>query len=414
MSNESIIENVRRVIVEKERQIPICAECSVLVVGGGVAGVSAAIAAARGGSDVILLEREYGLGGLATLGLVTIYLPLCDGRGHQVVYGLGEELLRLSIKHGAEKDYPEAWLIGKNVEERKRKRFMTQYNPHMFALELERLVTKLGIRILYGSVAVGTEVEHGRIQSVIIENKSGRSGILANSVIDCTGDADICRLSGAKIRQYEAGNGLANWYYYVAKGKINLQMLGLADVLPEQDGQEGKVENRAQGALNGQRYTGIDGEEISRMVIEGHQYMYTDILKKRENQPDLVPVTTSMIPMVRMTCCMEGSYSLCDNEKGKFFEDSIGMIGDWRKRGPVYEIPFRCLHGKEIKNLLTAGRCISVSDDMWDITRVIPACVVTGEAAGNAAAMCSDFEQISISELQKKILFNGGKIHFSD
>ena len=112
-------------ILEKERKVPVLDQCSSLVVGGGVAGVSAAIAAARGGSDVILLEREFALGGLATLGLITIYLPLCDGRGSQMIYGLGEELLRLSIRHGAERNYPSAWLDGKDLEERKK----TLYDP---------------------------------------------------------------------------------------------------------------------------------------------------------------------------------------------------------------------------------------------------------------------------------------------
>ena len=86
--------------------------CDVAVCGGGVAGISAALAAARLGKRVILFEREYILGGLGTSGLVTIYLPLCDGYGRQVSFGIAEELLRLSIKHGAEDRYPANWLDG--------------------------------------------------------------------------------------------------------------------------------------------------------------------------------------------------------------------------------------------------------------------------------------------------------------
>ena len=80
--------------------------CDVLVVGAGIAGVSAALAAARGGADVILAEREYAPGGMATLGLIAIYLPLCDGMGRQVSYGISEELLRLSIQYGADGPVP--------------------------------------------------------------------------------------------------------------------------------------------------------------------------------------------------------------------------------------------------------------------------------------------------------------------
>jgi hypothetical protein len=143
-----------RVIEEEARQTAIAAECDVLVAGGGIAGIAAAVAAARNGAKVLLMEREYTLGGLATLGLITIYLPLCDGRGHQLVHGLGEELLRLSIKHGAERNYPSAWLDGGGIEERIEKRFTTQFNPHLFAIEAESLLLSLGVRILYGTVAV--------------------------------------------------------------------------------------------------------------------------------------------------------------------------------------------------------------------------------------------------------------------
>ena len=85
-------------------------ECDVLVCGGGFAGISAALAAARMGRKTVLLEREYLLGGLGTAGLVTIYLPLCDGMGRQVSFGIAEELLRLSISMGWESKYPENWL----------------------------------------------------------------------------------------------------------------------------------------------------------------------------------------------------------------------------------------------------------------------------------------------------------------
>ena len=94
-----------------------------------------------------------------------------------------------------------------------------------------------------------------------------------------------------------------------------------------------------------------------------------------------------------------------------YMSDSIGMTGDWRKRGPVYEIPFGTLHGNEVKNLLAAGRDISVTDAMWDITRVIPPCAVTGQAAGAAAALGSDFTKLSVAELQESLVRQGVKLH---
>ena len=99
-------------ILEEYIKTPVQAQCDVLVCGGGFAGISAALAAARQGKKVILLEKQFVLGGLATAGLVTIYLPLCDGLGRQVSYGIAEELFRLSISMGAEEKYPANWLDG--------------------------------------------------------------------------------------------------------------------------------------------------------------------------------------------------------------------------------------------------------------------------------------------------------------
>ena len=103
-----------------------------------------------------------------------------------------------------------------------------------------------------------------------------------------------------------------------------------------------------------------------------------------------------------------------DQEVFKTFEDSIGMTGDWRKKGPIYEIPFGCLYGNDIKNLVTCGRNISVTDDMWDITRVIPVCAVTGEAAGVAAAISDDFANINKEEFFEILRNNGVKLHITD
>ena len=105
---------------------------------------------------------------------------------------------------------------------------------------------------------------------------------------------------------------------------------------------------------------------------------------------------------------------LSDKETHTYFEDSIGMVSDWRKRGPVYEVPFRTLYSKKIKNLVMAGRCTSVTEEMWDIMRVIPCCAVTGQAAGTAAAMSDDFTKINIKELQQKLNRSGVVLHISD
>ncbi len=409
---------MEKFVVEQKRKTKIALSCDVLVAGGGIAGVAAAMAAARGGSNVILLEREYVLGGMATLGLVTIYLPLCDGEGNQLIFGIGEELLKLSIEHGAEANYPHAWLDNGSREERIMNRYITQFNPHMFALRVEELLKALGVTILYGTLACAVTMKDGAITSVIIENKSGRSAIESQSVIDCTGDADICHMAGAETALHKGGNGLASWYYYYTGGKVALKMFGLADIavdqMPKNMGSQNADEYQAakvESLDRNFRFTGINGDELSRAVITAHSKMYEDILKHRRSDDLYVPVTISSIPLVRMSRRLVGAYTMDDTENRKYTADSIGMTGDWRKRGPAYEIPFGTMYCSEIRNLLAAGRDISVTDAMWDITRVIPPCAVTGQAAGTAASIGSDFKRMDIAELQKRLIGQNVKLH---
>ncbi|MDR1067734.1 MAG: FAD-dependent oxidoreductase [Clostridiales Family XIII bacterium] len=390
-------------------------QADVLVAGGGIAGIAAAAAAARGGKNVLLIEREYGLGGMATLGLVTIFLPLCDGNGRQLVYGLGEELLKLSIKHGAEANYPHAWLDGGSDEEKKQHRYLVQFNPHLFALAAERFLIGLGVNILYGTLCTGVDTADGRIERLYFENKSGRGFARAASYIDCTGDADICALSSAPTALHSGGNGLASWYYYLDAGKAKLKMFGLADKPPKNEGaHDGAYDAAITESIGDMRFSGVNGSELSSAVIAAHEKMYEDILAEMAISSDCVPVTISSIPLVRMSRRLAGEYTLDESEAQKPMADSIGMTGDWRKRGPAFEIPFGTLYTQAVKNLLAAGRDISVTDAMWDVTRVIPPCAVTGEAAGTAASITSDFTTIEIAKLQKRLVASGVKLHLAD
>ena len=367
-------------------------ECDVCVAGGGVAGIAAALAAKRAGArEVILLERNFMLGGLATAGLVTIYLALCDGYGHQVCYGL------------AEARYPTAWLDGGTVEERAKRRFEVQFNAQLFALSAERLLREEGIKIIYGASVAGARVEDGKITDIVIEGKGGREAVFVRgSVVDCTGDADVCKLSGAKTANFGKGNKLASWYYGLGNGELDLYMVGVHDISDDKN---------ATDLEDNRRFTGLDTDELSEMVQIGHHSMMHNLLTRRTNIPNLVPVTIATIPEVRMTRRLVGAYTQHVDEVGVKYSDTVGIFPNWMKHGPVYELPFSALYGNEVKNLAVAGRCISVTDEMWDVTRVIPVCAVSGEAAGAAAAMCSDFANIDIASLQAHLEARGVKIH---
>jgi len=395
--------------IEKNIKTEITAEYEVAVCGGGFAGISAALASARQGKKTVLFEKQFMLGGLGTAGLVTIYLPLCDGLGHQVSFGIAEELLRLSILHGAEDRYPENWLNGKGTKTENDSRFEVQYNPQLFAILAEKLLIDAGVDILYGTYAVGVKVKDNKITDIITENKSGRCAYKVKSVVDASGDCDIAKFADVPTETFKQGNILAAWYYSMGKNGYNLHMLGYSDI-PEEEKTE---ENRVVPIAN-RRFTGLCGKELSEQTVLSHQSTYNDFLNNRKNDEDFMPVTIATTPQIRMTRKIVGEYELSDKELHKYFEDSIGMVSNWKKRGPIYEVPFRTLYNKSLKNLICAGRCTSVNETLWDVMRVIPCCAVTGQAAGTAAAMTDDFSSLDIKELQKTLVNNGVVLHEND
>ena len=402
---------VMRMFIQETMQTKITKSCDVLVCGGGFGGISAALAAARCGKKVVLLEKLYMLGGLGTAGLVTIYLPLCDGMGRQVSFGIADELLRLSISMGAEDRYPANWLDSDDPAGRTNKdpRFQVQYNAQLFAILAEQLLLKEGVEILYGTYAVATHKNGDKIDAVIIENKTGRTAISVGSVVDATGDCDIAKFAEAPTALFQQGNILAGWYYYAGKDGFKLKSVGFCDIPDDQKGENYKDRN-----LIAKRFQGIDGEELSEIMQLSHNATLHDFLKKREEDPSIFPTTIATTPQIRMTRRIDGEYTMHSTEMHTYFEDSIGMVSDWRKRGPVYEVPFRTLYSAKIKNLIAAGRCTSVTDSMWDIMRVIPCCAVTGQAAGTAAAMTDDFTTLDVAQLQAVLTKNGVVIHEKD
>ena len=389
-----------QLIKNKEYEVAVC--------GGGFAGISAALAAARAGRKVVLFEKQYMLGGLGTAGLVTIYLPLCDGYGKQVSFGIAEELFRLSITYGAEDKYPENWLDGKGTKTEKDARFEVQYNAQTFAILAEKLLLENGVDILYGSYVVDVKTEENKIKSLFVENKSGRTEYEIFSVVDATGDCDIARFSDAPTKTFKQGNVLAAWYYFADETGYKLRMIGCSDVPDEEK------TGKEQKPLVARRFSGLDAKELSEMTYLSHKASLNDWLKKRETDPSAVIATLATTPQIRMTRKIVGEYELAHTEEHTYFADSIGMVSNWKKRGPVYEVPFRTLYNKKVKNLAVAGRCTSVNETLWDVMRVIPCCAVTGQAAGLAAALTDDFSALSVEKLQAELTKSGVVLHEKD
>lgn len=403
-------------ISEPSRMIPVHGEYDVLVVGGGIAGIAASIAAAEEGAHVLLCEKMFAVGGLATLGLVTIYLPLCDGNGRQVSFGLAERLLCLAVSRGCEGTLPVGWserirtgmdgeINDELLELRKKDRYEVRYNPSVFAILAEQLLIEAGVEILYGSAVCGAYCDgSGNLQSVIVENKSGRTAIIAKSVVDASGDADVAYYSGAQTAEIAQKNRLAAWHYCGTEKGVKLNMLGAADI-PE------KYKKTFSEDSGEKRYTALDAENLTELVIDSHKLLLDSFLAGGDVSEFHSLASMATIPQVRMTRRICGEYTLDDIENDKFFEDSIGVIADWRKKGVVYELPYGVIHSVDRDNLFAAGRCISVTDAMWDITRVIPVCAVTGEAAGKAAALHAVKGGVLPEVLQKNLENSGVMLH---
>jgi hypothetical protein len=149
-------------------------------------------------------------------------------------------------------------------------------------------------------------------------------------------------------------------------------------------------------------------------MTRSHEATLTAYERFRQADPTCEIATVASIPQLRMTRRIVGAYTQGSHEMHREFADSVGMVSDWRERGPVYEVPFSTLYSPEMKNLIMAGRCTSVTDGLWDVMRVIPCCAVTGEAAGIAAAMTDDFSAMDIKELQARLTKNGVVLHEKD
>jgi FAD dependent oxidoreductase len=396
-----------RSILEPARTLPVWGTYDVVVIGGGVAGVAAAVAAARNSVSVCLLDKESSLGGLATLGNVTTWLPICDGR--QVIGGLGEELLKLSVADLLTDNttaqfinIPACWQPGGNAGERRTLRYQTDFNPSSYLFALEKLVVDSGVKLLYDTRFCAFQRGNKGISHVIIENKSGRSALACGTVIDATGDADLCFLSGEKTESLDS-NVPCGWYYTFKDGA--LERHAHSNPYCSHGTQEGG---------RGPFFRGDDGDQVTGHILKTRELARAKLAKLRAGHPgkDIQLITPATIACFRMTRRLVGQFSLSESHRHQWFDDAIGLTGDWRKAGPVYAIPLRTLFGMNHTNLLAAGRCMSADTSVWDVTRAIPTCVVTGEAAGTAAALAikhtdSNVQTLDVEVLQKQLQSQG-------
>ena len=400
--------------IKIDRKAHYVADYDIIVAGGGVAGVAAAVSARRMGKRVLLIEKSIGLGGLATAGLINLFVPMCNGRGRQIIKGMAEELLELAVRYGYD-TIPEVWQNGE-PQKGERIRYETRFSAPIFTLALTEFVKEEGVELLFDSVITEPVMEDHVCRGLVVENKTGCQFYGAKMVIDTTGDGDVLYRAGVPTVQGK------NYHTYLTMG-ANIESCRAA------------VETNNIGRLYNYKYKGgtatLDGKhqpegkplrngttvkDITEYVIENHMECLNKI--KSGNRWERTIVTLPTMPQFRETRHIDGDYTLETEDAYKHFEDSIAVICDFGRRDYLYEVPYRTLVKKGFPNLITAGRVAAANGYAWDVLRVIPPAILTGQAAGIAAAMAAeantDICEIDINTLQQKLADANVMIHFDD
>jgi len=421
----TLTQGLTALITVPSTEVPIVARPDVLVVGGGSAGLSAAVAAARQGADVLLLERFNYLGGLATGGLIILLLTLDDGEGRQVIGGLCQEIVDRMKKRGGvfypPKDQwgdPDPKLVehcnrwglvwGSPSPEGHRVRYSVAFDPHEFIFAADQMVREAGVRVLYQTLGCEPVVEDGRITAVVIQNKAGRQAIVPSVVIDTTGDGDIFATAG---EQFELER-VHPWLWFLmsnvkdieaaldSKRGLFFRSIGDGHALVPWGG-----EARVQRKINA-----TDPHEVSEALVECRQMVMEEAARLKANVPGFEDAYVSLIADqlgVTESRRLRGQYVLARDDLDKPFDDVIAVTGHWTKYACVYNIPYRSLLPQRITNLLAAGRCISADHRAHHATKEIPPCMATGQAAGTAAAMAAangtSTQAVDLSDLQHKL-----------
>ncbi len=397
----------------RNQKITVKKEYDVVVVGGGVAGIAAALAAKRNGSSVLLLEKGCFLGGLATAGLVNLFVPLCNGRGIQIVKGMAEDFLRTSVKYGYDSLNCD-WMNGE-PDHPSTLRYATFFSPHIFAMQMLELLKNENIDLLFNAVFEDSVMENNICKGVIVLCEEGLLFFPAKSVVDASGSALVFQRAGAETN---LGHNYFSYFGYALSLESCAKAVEKQNIRYALQWRQGGTAN-----LYGERHPqgmeffyGDTSENITRYLSE-NQLCLLEKLKSEERDVREISTLPSM-PQLRTVRCICGEYSLSEKDLYQHFDDSVTAVCDSERRDSLYEIPFRSMYDRHFPNLIAAGRNIAATGYLWDVVRVIPPAIVTGQAAGTAAALAvnkkTPFSDLSVPELQNNLAEQNVMIHFQD
>jgi hypothetical protein len=421
-------------IPDPSKTLPVADPVDVLVVGGGMTGVAAALSAARMGARVLIVEQFNCLGGVATAGWHNHLSQYTAWNSDErvvggVAYEVGQRLLREGY----------GTYSGGCID----------FDVEGLKLLLDRMMDEAGVRVLYYTFFCDALVEDGRIIGGVIQNKSGRQAVLAHQVIDTTGDADVAARAGAPFQLGRPEDGLCqpttlmftlegvDWPQ-VAAWRTDYQMQA-AWRQAQEDGIMEPFQNQIMGwwhtdvlptqvGVNMTHMTHVDATDagdLTRATIEGRRQAHHLVEVFRKVVPGMEHcylIATAPALGLRESRRIQGEVTLTEDDVlaqrrwddsigyGSFFIDihnpaGPGMSGQTYRPEPGfrYQIPYRILVPQDVEHLLVAGRCVSVTHVALGSVRVMFTCMVMGEAAG-AAAVLSLREEVPPRELPPDVL----------
>ena len=430
-------------INEPARDAPVVDESDVLVVGGGPAGLSAAVAAARNRASATLVSRYPYLGGLASGGMMLVLDDMHNGT-EVTVKGIGMEIIHRMAKWGLAVFPPESdrdpavratepmwrkWARWGTFDFHTHTKphpicFAAAFDPDGFKRASYDMVGEAGVKLRLHSWFSSTIVEDGKARGIVVETKEGRQALLAKVVIDTTGDLDVAASAGAKF----AGGS----FILTTVSRLGGVDVEAAERFQFEDTERYEaIDREAKRIIGGSwdfwwlrtplpgivwcncpHMAGLDGikvADLTKAELEGRARMHRLLDYARENMPgfekayvvDFAPQTG-----VRQTRMLEGAYVVTKEDvvKRRHFWDSVA-------RGRDYYTPYRALLPQDVDQLLVAGRHYSVTPAAQKISREIPPCMAMGEAAGTAAALALaanvTVRNVDVAKLQKTLRAQG-------